>query len=498
MFLHKAIVQYVNPYLPPTNPWSTLLASVPIALASGTVFVYSAYSTQLAERCQLDASMTANLGIMISIGGATGGVFSGLLTDTYGTQVPILFSTVTLSLGYFMLYANYKLGPDSSFLGLILAMLCVGVGAVAGYFASLKAVAMNFENHKGTAQSITIASLAIAGLLYLYISSFLTTEAFLKFLSISCGLLTFIAFIFIREGAHEGDEHEVETPSIVESSLSSSLSDTDGYESSVSELTALIGVGKLALAHSLKHLNLSDSLKHPAFWFHYFIFAITQGFGQMYIYSVGFILKAIYIYYSSEESESESILSVGSLQQLQAFHVSLIALSSFIGRLSSGPASDYFVKVLKIQRHWILIFGNLIMLTGHALQLVSIQATFETLEDANVFLLVLSCLIGFAYGFTFTGYPVIVSDLFSMKYNSFIWGCLYTSTTFGMALMSKFFGIIYDKNSTTWDNKHKVYVCTKGSGCYHLTFEVTTILCLFIILVISGYIRFRKQKYSSS
>lgn len=487
MFLQTAIKK-LDQYLPPTNRWCLLVATIPVALASGTLFVYSAFGTQLAEKCGLDASSTVNLNISATLGGAVGGLLSGLLTDKYGTQIPILISFVCLSLGYFLVYLNYQLGKDSTFAGLLFAMICVGFGSVAGYFSSLKAVAVSFPEYKGSAQSVTISSFAISSLLYLFFSSFLSTGDFIEFLSVSCAILTSIGFVFIRVDGHYTEIVDLEQQPDGEGDSRQLIEEVaSDYESTVSDIN--LKSQKETESDGIHTLNLKQSLLHPIFWFHYLIFSITQGFGQMYIYSIGYILKAIYYYYSHNELTTDVV----SLQKLQALHVSLIAIFSFIGRLSSGPTSDYFVKVLKVQRHWILILGTLIMFIGHSLHLLSIESVFATLRGANIYLLIASSFVGFAYGFTFTCYPVIASDIFNMKYYSFIWGCLYTSTTIGLTVFSKIFGFIYDSNSDSWDDSNGVYICAKGSGCYHTTFDITSGTCLLVILLISGYIYNRRN-----
>ncbi|RCK63203.1 hypothetical protein Cantr_09805 [Candida viswanathii] len=483
-------VKYINNYLPLTNHWLILAASIPVALSTGTLFVYSVYGTQVADKCQLDAAEAANLNISATLGNSLGGILSGFLTDTYGTQLPILISCFALSLGYKWVHWQYEAGPDSQDWQLLSAMFLIGVGSVAGYFSAIKAVTVNFPNFKATAQSITVASFAISSLLFLFVSTTFfegNVGGFLEFMSYACGLLVFIGFIFIRVDGHiehenldghldhleSGVEEEQEPPEPTEATelLSDLVNDDPNH------------------IDKLKTMNLKDTLSHKIFWFHYLILAIVQGLGQMYIYTIGFIVKAVHYYYKNEVHDS----AMPSLQSLQALHVSIIAIASFLGRLSSGPTSDFLVNRLHSQRHWVLILGMSLMLLGHAMNIVNLSTVSLDIHGANVYLSVISTVIGYSYGISFTSYPAIVSDIFNMRNYSLIWGITCSAATIGLTIMTKVFGHIYDENSTSWDDVLKDYVCAKGSGCYSETFEITSGLCVLVIVLILWYIHHRSK-----
>ncbi|KAK6197557.1 permease [Scheffersomyces amazonensis] len=497
--LHKG-VKHVNQFLPFTNHWLILVASIPVSLSCGTLFAYSVYATQLVKQCHLDTSQSANLNISATIGSAFGAVFSGLVTDYYGTQLPMLISSLTTGFGYLWLYIQYNLGEDSSLWQLLGSMFLIGIGSVAGYFSSIKAVTVNFPNFKGTAQSITIASFAISSLIFSAIATHIfkgEAGPFIGFLSIACGLMIFIGFVFIRV-----DGYIDHTPVIIGEieEIDETSDETSTIESSATETDRLLGNSKdqeIRLKQSsiddLKHKSLRDTFLHPVFWYHYVILAIVQGLGQMYIYSVGFVLKALH-YYFTRVVPPDVNSSIPSLIHLQALHVSIIAVASFLGRLTSGPASDFFVHKLHSQRHWVLIIGLSIMLTGHLLNSILIDIVALDLRTVNIYLSIASALIGYAYGFSFASYPAIVSDLFNMKNYSFIWGAMYTATTFGLTLMTKIFGYVYDGNTTKWDDKAQEYVCAKGSACYNLSFQITAGLCILAMVQILGYIYYRAYK----
>lgn len=470
--IHNTIVT-INKYLPPTNHWIILISSVPVSLACGTIFASSVYTTQLAEKCGLNTSQSSSLNISMVIGSAIGGLFGGIVTDTYGTQLPMLFSCITIFSGYKWLYELYLSGKDSSVIWLLCSMLLIGIGSTAGYFSAIKAVTIEFPNFKGTAQSITIASFAISALLHLIIASHFfkgDVASYLNYLHISTGLMIFIGFLFVRVDGHYKSDDDL----------------LDAEQDNINEATALVPShsSDVVSKTDLRDLNLKKSLLHPIFWFHFVIFAVIQGLGQMYIFQVGFVAKALYHYYDGQERYL-------TLSKLQALHVCLIAIFSFIGRLSSGPLSDFLVHKLLCQRHWNLVLGLSLMLLGHLLNTFKLDIFASTFHGANMFLLLVSCIIGYAYGFSFTCYPAIISDIFNMKNYSFIWGIMYSSTAVGLTVMSSLFGYIYDIHSGFNDDGD--YVCSIGSGCYAETFAITSGLCGFVIVLILGYIRYRSS-----
>ncbi|RLV93434.1 putative diacylglycerol pyrophosphate phosphatase 1 [Spathaspora sp. JA1] len=474
-------VDRINNYLPPTNCWLILLSSIPVALSTGTLFVYSIYGTQLADKCKLETAEAANLNISATLGTAIGAILGGYVTDVYGTQIPMLISSISIAVGYQWVYWQYQLGPQSSLVQLLLAMFLVGVGSVAGYFSAIKAVTVSFPRFKASAQSITIASFAISSLLFSVINTHVfqgDAERFLWFLANVCGLMIFVGFVFIRI---EGN--------IVESKKSINENNDDG--DALSESTSLLSElepNSSTIVDGLKHHNLKSTLLHPIFLYHYFLFAIVQGLGQMYIYSVGFILKAVHYYFSQQGNNQDLI----PLHSLQALHVSIIAIASFLGRLSSGPTSDYLVHKLNSQRHWVLILGLVLMLSGHVM--LARNWNNNSFETVQFYMTIISGVIGYAYGFSFTSYPAIVSDIFNMKHYSSIWGTTYSATAIGLSIMTKVFGYIYDLNSTFWNGED--YICARGSRCYNKhtpDWIVTLVLVIYFFAIAEHAKPFERQ-----
>lgn len=445
----------------PAGPWTVLLATIPAAVLSGSLFVFSVYSTELAEHCGLPSSAIANLNISSTIGASIGGLLSGVVTDRFGTQLPVLCSFFFITAGYTWLRSLFLAGPAAQSWMLLAAMFLIGVGSVSSYFAALKAVTVSFPRYKGSAQSVTIAAFAISSFIYSFVYSVVLhgdVSAFLLFLAASSALMQFIGVLFIRVRGHQAQP----------------------------ELQPLLGEVNDEVFH-LKHLSLQETLANPILWVHFFLMAIVQGLGQMYIYTVGYVTKALHYHYVHAGPNPQLVPSLHSLQALQ---VSLIALFSFLGRVASGPMTDTLVNRFKFQRHWVTAFGVVILFCGHVILSLPFDAWSSDFATINRVLSLASCCLGFAYGLSFTTFPAIISDIFSLKFYTLLWGIMYCSTLPGLTFFTKIFGYIYDKNSTFEGDE---YVCTKGSYCYKTTFDVTSTMALMVLMAIMLYIYHRRR-----
>lgn len=473
----------LDKYLPHTDKWRMLAATVPVALSCGTLFVYSVFGTELADKCGLDSSLAANLNISATVGTSVGGLLGGIITDMYGTQIPVFSSFIFITFGYKWLHSLYNAGPDAHAWELITAMFFIGLGSTLSYFAAIKAVTVSFPKYKGSAQSVTIASFAISSLLYSFVYSRIfhgDVSKFLLFLSLSSAVMQLIGTLFIRVDGHKTDKVPLEELELLE------LLPLILAASSLANLESL-NETKLHVS-SLKHLEVKDSLLHPVFIFHFAVMAVLQGIGQMYIYSVGFVVKALYYEFTHASGEQ---IHVPSLHSFQAVHVSLIAVFSFLGRVVAGPMADSIVHKFNGQRQWVIIFGVTVLFFGQFALSFPIDTWSDDIQTVNLILSVISSIIGFSYGLTFTTFPGIVADLFSLKNYSLIWGILYSSTVPGLTIFTKVFGYIYDKNSIIVGDD---YICTKGSGCYAGTFELTSGLCVLVAALVLFYIWFTGHK----
>lgn len=239
----------------------------------------------------------------------------------------------------------------------------------------------------------------------------------------------------------------------------------------------------------IKHL-----LTNKVFLYHFFIVSLSSGIGQMYIYSVGFIVKAQVNYrpnyiYSRDISSRDTIDNIpftnamkNTTVTLQALQVSLISISSFLGRLISGFLSDFINKSYGIQRLWI-VAGTILIVALCQLILV--------LNDNSVGLLHLtSILTGGCYGLIFGNYPAIIADEFGTQAFSTTWGLICTGPMITLYALNKYFGIIYDRNTES-----DTGICYRGTSCYKGAFKLSFILCFAILSVTLFLIHSQRHRH---
>lgn len=220
---------------------------------------------------------------------------------------------------------------------------------------------------------------------------------------------------------------------------------------------------------SWKDNHVYQTIKNPNFIACYLTLATLQGIGQLYIYSVGFIVR------TQVNSTPELHLNAEKIQSLQ---VSIISVMSFLGRLSSGPVSDLLVKKIKAQRAWCILVACTLMFFASR-QIVAplhdplVDTKLKTPPNIRN-ISVSSVLFGYAFGVTFGTYPAIIADLFGTDGFSTIWGLCVTGGLISVKLLSSV--LAQDLSSNTESGQK---TCLKGSLCYKYTFGVTAVCSLF-------------------
>lgn len=234
-----------------------------------------------------------------------------------------------------------------------------------------------------------------------------------------------------------------------------------------------------------EHIN---QLFHDRIFKSYYVLnAFYCAVGQVYIFGIGFIVRAQVNYYRLHKPTSfvlklalylsNSSKTADIAVTNQALQVSIISFSNFLGRLISGPASDLIHKKLRMSKIYVVIISLIVLLMGQVSLLL-----FNKLD----YLSLTSFFIGLAYGSIYGTMPSIVADSFGSTHFATTWALLGTGPIAVFLVLSDYFGTYYDSNSE-WGyiGDEKVKICLKGKECYKNVFELNSVICVVLLL---GYI----------
>ncbi|SGZ47833.1 CIC11C00000003242 [Sungouiella intermedia] len=191
---------------------------------------------------------------------------------------------------------------------------------------------------------------------------------------------------------------------------------------------------------------------------HYCIVSLCSGMGQMYIYTVGFIVTAQFNYHNTAD---------GSPASLQAVQVSTISIAQFCGRVIAGVLSDYLYKRLNAQRQWVVLGTIFLICTGQLLLILT--NSIHTIT-------IISLLLGCGYGLLNGTYPAIIADSFGVKSFTTAWGLICSGPLVILFTLDKYFGIIYDSQSNESGQ------CFNGNDCYKGAFQLGVLLSAFTLV----------------
>lgn len=499
---------------PPLGPRvRALVASVFVAVASGTPYVYSVYAPQLVKRAHFTGAEAAKLSLALSLGGSLGGLPAGLIIDGLGPQLATALGGVLSLIAFTTLHHTYSASIQSLPL-IMIALTLSGFASVLSFYSTVKCSTTNFPHHRGSAGALPVSAYALASLIYSFISVHFfpnETAGFLKFFMIfppaTCLLCAYFLQIVEkpkpkrRTSSMHNERQGLLQPLSLNSastvSVRSLVQQPPNRKGSFHKMFSLWGIGRtpstlsidaqrplftqpeLAEVQSSSSGNTSaiyvpvedvpvfvkegspiwdnhifKSISTRVFVKFYIILACLMGIGQMYIYSVGYVVVALV------QSNPDNHHVVGDAQAVQ---VSTIALFSFLGRLTSGPISDIVRRKFKAQRIWCIVFASVLMGIGQ--HLVTITGKVDGL-------IVPSIVIGFAFGFCFGTFPAIIADTFGTDGFTTLWGIMSTSGVIVLMTLCNYLASVLKNHS---DDEG---VCVLGADCYKDTFILTEWMCV--------------------
>ncbi|CAI5759110.1 unnamed protein product [Candida verbasci] len=422
--LHPYFLTYVSMISRNVQRVFVLLSCTFLGLICGTLYLYSSYSPQLAKQLGYTVSDSSYIALFGTIGLAVAGPISGNIVDKKGYSVSISIGGILLILGYSGLKKQFDLQWSNLNLSSFW-LFSIGLGSTFINNACLKCCAISFPSIRGVATSLPLALYGLSALFYSVIASIFypnDTSKYLGFLTYSIMVILIICFpyIYLADLEHKRKNKNSKTKYIANDYLFSNFK----------------------------------------FWLIFSILGILASIGQMYIYSVGYMVKALIV-------SGDAIL----IQQNQQFQVGLISIANCIGRIISGVLGDIISQSFDKSRSW-LLFLPAIGLT--LTQIISYNLTDVLNLPIN------SVLIGFFYGFTFCIIPIIVGDLFGIENFSFNWGVVSLAPIIPSFYFTSLFGKIYDYNSQMLEN---TVVCSLGNLCYNQIFKLTGVASGMSILI---------------
>lgn len=501
----------------------SVAAATVIALACGTNYVYSAWAPQFAQKLKLSSTETNLIGTMGNLGMYATGIPAGMLIDASGPRWGVGLGTVLFGAGYYPLAKAFDAGPGVySVLSLCVFSFFTGTGSCAAFTASIKAAALNFPEHRGTATAFPLAAFGLSAFFFATLALTLPhdTSHFLLLLATGTVVMPAVGFFFLTtisppsayeqlpqhenqrlRRTHSMDRREqindpnTEIPQKQASSTTSApnqpsdsygdddLPADDSEQSSLLSIVSTPGPGtpKPEPARSAEQAADTPSpdldvrgwrlLRHRQFWLQFALLGLMCGIGLMTINNIGAVAQALWLSFDPNTPGSY-------IARRQVLHVSLLSVTSFTGRLTSGIGSDVLVRKYMLSRFWCLLAASIIF----------ICAQIAALTISNPVLLVfVSGLTGLAYGMLFGVYPSLVANAFGVHGLSQNWGTMTLAPVISGNIFNLIYGSIYDAHSIV-DDKTGDRECLQGQACYSGAYWMTLgasvgalVLCLYSI-----------------
>ncbi|KAJ7039436.1 major facilitator superfamily domain-containing protein [Mycena alexandri] len=514
---------------------TTLLASLFVAIGSGTNYVFSAYSPQLAARLNISHTQLNIVGLAANVGVYSSGPFWGRLVDVRGPRIPLGFSFAFLFLGYTGIRHFYDAGvPEGSTvssLSMALLIACsfmTGAGGNAGFTGAVNSTAKSFpDKARATTTGIVLSGFGLSAFFFSTLAHILfpgDTSSFLLLLSLGTALTTVIGFFLIRAiplSAAEGSEHTVATAAAADAetaifhhsddSETPLLDDEAGAPSGLAEeyvpdargieLSPPRSPSRPAHSRS-RSRSKTEAIEgpniygralwiDPDFWLLFAILSMLSGTGLMYINNVGSMSQALFAKGNPAYDEVEA-------SKWQATQVSTISIMNFSGRVIIGLISDYVKNRLGWPRSYSLILVSSLFLCS---QLLAAQ-----IDDVTN-LWKASALVGFSYGTIFGLFPTVCIEFFGLSHFSENWGFLSLSPLVGGNLFSIAFGRNLDAHEpgestaavavadavTRRALRVTAHQCLEGRSCYVSTLGLTGTAC-FAAILLSALTAWRERR----
>ncbi|KAF7354639.1 NmrA domain-containing protein [Mycena sanguinolenta] len=490
---------------------TVLLASLVVAIGSGTNYVFSAYSPQLAARLNINHTQLNIVGLAANVGVYSSGPFWGRIVDSRGPRIPLAFGFVFLFFGYTGIRHFYDVGveggPTVSSLSFGLLIACsfmTGTGGNASFTGAVNSTAKSFpDKARATTTGIVLSGFGLSAFFFSTIAHILfpgDTSSLLLLLSLGTALTTVIGLFFVRSiplTAAEASEHTVGTVTAeAEATIfnhgdesHTALLDEDTVPSSPTEDASARRTTSHSRSRSRSKQQDGPNIYgralwiNPDFWLLLTILSLLSGTGLMYINNVGSMSQALYAQTHPEFDEVE-------VSKWQAAQVSTISIMNFAGRIVIGLISDGVKNRFGFPRSYSLMLVSTLFFCSQLL-----AAQISDLAD----LWKASVLVGFSYGTIFGLFPTVCIEFFGLSHFSENWGFLSLAPLAGGNLFSIAFGRNLDAHEPGETTAVAAAApasprqCLEGRSCYVATLGLTSAAC-FLAILLSALAAWRERR----
>lgn len=426
-----------------------LLSCFAVSMGCGTIYAFSAYAPQLSSQLGLSAKQIGTVGMAGNLAMSLSGPIAGAVVDVWGFTIPVIVSCVTTFFGYTIVRFSYDNSVSSMPL-LSFALALIGIGATFAFSAAVRCAAANFARQRGFATAVTMAGYGVSAFVVTTLGRVARNLlSFLSFFPVSLMIL-FGQVVIANQPLTRATPRQYNDDYLG----MVNLDDIPQEVHSRSRRTKQNEVGGIAM------------LKLPLFWSLATVLGFLAGTGQAYIYTCGYLVKALTIH-----GEDEGLA--------QTAQVSLLSLSNCAGRIIGGLLSDLCANNLRIDRAYVLVVATTLCiaasLSGY------LVSTINTMWLTTV-------LTGSFYGIAFGCFPGIISDAFGMHRMSSNWGIIALSPIPVSFILITRMAAAFDANAVQG-------ICV-GSKCFKDAFVVHIALAISLYPIL--YFTIRRTRLSSS
>ncbi|KAL5388069.1 hypothetical protein PMIN06_011491 [Paraphaeosphaeria minitans] len=468
----------------------SVVAATAIALACGTNYAYSAWAPQFAEKLQLSTTQSNIIGTAGNMGMYAAGIPVGMITDRKSPRLAALIGVFSLFGGYYPIRFAYDDGAGSMSVALLsFCSFLSGVGSCAAFQAAMKVATLNWPTHRGTATAFPLAAFGLSAFFYTFIAGIAfpgNTSSLLAFLSFGTSMVVLAALPFLHVVDHRTgtgyavlptNERTRRNSNVLHQTRSNGSKHSSRYSGTSiphmepNEISSLLSgpgdiipeddaasrrSGKSNHSHCLDVTGLALLYKFE-FWQIWVIMGLLTGVGLMTINNIGHDAQALWNHWDPTASKDF-------VAHRQLWHVSIISLGSFSGRLLSGIGSDVIVKRLGGSRFWCVVVAATVFVIA--------QVCATRIENPN-HLWAVSGLCGLAYGILFGVLPAVVVDAFGPDNFAVNWGVMTLAPVVSGNIFNLFYGAVYDSHSEVQVGGE--FNCDEGIVCYKAAYYVTLV-----------------------